>query len=90
MDVKRLGLGRITWGGWPKVFNQVGASVFVWTSWPVRDTPASNFSKAFYDALRSGQTLAEAATAARLEAKNAGDASWLAFKVYRNPRANIT
>ncbi|MGR3278066.1 CHAT domain-containing protein [Acaryochloris marina NIES-2412] len=86
-ETARIGANLTTWGGWPKVFNQVGASVFVGTSWPVRDKPASNFSKAFYDALQSGQTLAEAATAARLEAKNAGDASWLAFKVYGNPRA---
>ena len=86
-ETARLGANLTTWGGWPKVFNQVGASVFVGTSWPVRDKPASNFSKAFYDALQSGQTLAEAATAARLEAKKTGDASWLAFKVYGNPRA---
>ena len=39
---------------------------------------------------REGQTLAEAATAARSAIKNAGDASWLAFKVYGNPRARIT
>lgn len=86
-ETARIGANLTTWGGWPKVFNQIGASVFVGTSWPVRDKPASKFAATFYEALRSGQTLAEAATAARLETKKAGDASWLAFKVYGNPRA---
>lgn len=86
-ETARLGPLLTSWGGWPSVFNEAGASVFVGTSWSVHDQPASTFAKVFYEALRSNKTLAEAATAARLETKKAGDASWLAFKVYGHPRA---
>ena len=86
-ETARIGSLLTTWGGWPSVFNQIGASVFIGTSWPVRDKPASLFAKTFYDSLRANLTLAEAATAARTKTKELGDASWLAFKVYGNPQA---
>jgi ferredoxin len=86
-ETARLGPLLTSWGGWPSVFNEAGASVFVGTSWSVHDKPASTFAKVFYEALRSNKTLAEAATAARLATKKEGDASWLAFKVYGHPRA---
>jgi hypothetical protein len=86
-ETGREGAVLTAWGGWPNVFLRAGAGVFVGTSWPVRDKPAADFSIAFYNALLGGKTLAEAADAGRAAAKETGDASWLAFKVYGHPRA---
>ena len=74
-------------GGWPNVFLRAGAGAFVGTSWAVRDKPAAAFAAAFYETLLGGRTLAAAATVARAAAKQLGDASWLAFKVYGHPNA---
>lgn len=86
-ETGRMGAVLTAWGGWPNVFLRRGAGAFVGTSWAVRDGPAAVFSTTFYAALLDGQTLAEAASAARAAAKAKGDASWLAFKVYGHPRA---
>jgi hypothetical protein len=86
-ETGRLGALLTGWGGWPNVFLRKGAGAFVGSSWSVRDKPAAEFAATFYNALLGGQTLTEAATAARIAAKALGDASWLAFKVYGHPRA---
>ena len=86
-ETGRVGAMLTAWGGWPNVFLRKGAGAFVGASWAIRDKPAAAFSTAFYNALLGGQTLAEAASAARAAAKQLGDASWLAFKVYGHPRA---
>jgi hypothetical protein len=75
------------WGGWPDVFLRAGAGAFVGTAWGVRDRPAAVFSTAFYEALLDNKTLAEAAGTARAAAKQLGDVSWLAYRVYGHPRA---
>lgn len=77
------------WGGWPRAFWDAGAGVFVGTSWSVYERPAAEFSAAFYDALLSGSTLAQAAAAGRTVAKAIADGSWLAYVVYGNPLARI-
>jgi len=74
-------------GGWPNVFLRAGAGAFVGATWAVRDKPAAIFATTFYEALLNGKTLAEAASDARASAKELGDASWLAFKVYGHPGA---
>jgi hypothetical protein len=86
-ETGRVGAVLTAWGGWPNVFVRCGAGAFVGASWAVRDKPAAAFATAFYEALWSDKTLAEAAGAARQAAKVSGDASWLAFKVYGHPRA---
>jgi hypothetical protein len=86
-ETGRAGAMLTAWGGWPEVFMRAGAGAFVGTAWAVRDKPAMQFAQAFYDALLDGRLLHEAANAARAAAKAAGDASWLAFKVYGHPRA---
>jgi len=86
----RQGVGLTAWGGWPTAFIEAGAGAFVGASWPVREKPAERFASAFYNAMFDGQTLAEAATAARLATKDMGDASWLAFKVFGHPQARRT
>ena len=74
-------------GGWPKKFLDLGASVFVGTSWSVREKPAAAFSRTFYESLLDHHTLADAADQARDAAKKLGDASWLAYTVYGQPSA---
>jgi hypothetical protein len=86
-ETGRVGAVLTSWGGWPNVFLRAGAAAFVGSAWAVRDKPAAKFSTVFYNALLDGRTLAEAATEARSAAKQMGDASWLAFKVYGHPRA---
>jgi CHAT domain len=86
-ETGRVGAVLTAWGGWPNVFLRKGAGVFVGSAWAVRDKPAAAFSTSFYNALLDGKTLAEAASAGRAAAKELGDASWLAFKVYGHPRA---
>jgi CHAT domain-containing protein len=73
--------------GWPNVFLRAGAGAFVGSSWSVRDKPAALFCQTFYDALLNDRMLYEAASAAREAAKQLGDASWLAYKVYGHPGA---
>jgi hypothetical protein len=77
------------WGGWSRTFFEAGAGAFVGTSWSVYDKPAARFAEAFYEALRGGKTLAEAATAGRQAARKIGGASWLAYVVYGNPNARV-
>jgi CHAT domain len=86
-ETGRVGAVLTAWGGWPNVFLRAGASAFVGAAWAVRDKPAAAFSIAFYNALLHDQTLAEAASSARSAAKQLGDVSWLAFKVFGHPRA---
>jgi hypothetical protein len=86
-ETGRLAPNLTAWGGWPEVFLRAGAGAFVGTSWAVQAGPAASFAKAFYGALLADKTLHEAADAARKAAQEAGDASWLAFKVYGHPRA---
>jgi hypothetical protein len=86
-ETGRAGALLTAWGGWPEIFLRAGAGAFVGTAWAVREKPAAAFAAAFYDALLDGRLLHEAASAARAAAKEAGDASWLAFKVYGHPRA---
>jgi hypothetical protein len=83
----RIGRSLTAWGGWPRTFWDAGASVFVGTSWSVRDKPAREFCEAFYGALIDGQTVATATGAGRAAIKDKGDATWLAYKVYGRPTA---
>lgn len=76
-------------GGWPAAFWTAGAGAFVGTSWSVYEKPAAVFASAFYDALLDGATLGAAAAKARSAAKQLGDASWLAYLVYGDPRATM-
>jgi hypothetical protein len=86
-ETGRVGPVLTEWGGWPNVFLRAGAGVFVGSSWSVRDKPAAVFCQTFYSALLSDRMLYEAASAARQAAKQLGDASWLAYKVYGHPSA---
>jgi hypothetical protein len=86
--------GRASWnltkvGGFAKSFVDRGAGVFVGALWEVGDGQARRFTEAFYEGLRANQTLSEAATSARLKAKEAGESTWLAYVVYGYPHATV-
>ena len=55
----------------------------------VGDQPASEFVTALYRELKAGKTIAQASRVARTEARNAGDASWLAYTVYAHPQLRV-
>jgi CHAT domain-containing protein len=84
--------GRIGWtltriGGFAEAFVSRGAGLFIGAHWSVGDAPARTFSEAFYSALLAGRTVSEAAKAGRRAAREAGDATWLAYTVYGHPHA---
>ncbi len=76
-------------GGFAQSFLQAGAGLFVGALWSVLDDPASTFTNTFYEALYSGQTVTEAAIAARRQAQKEGEATWLAYAVYGHPNAKL-
>lgn len=76
-------------GGFAQAFLRAGAGAFVGTLWSVGDQPAFFFGRAFYEELRKGATIAEAAIAAR-EAARRDDATWLAYVVYGHPHGRLT
>ena len=75
-------------GGFAQAFLRAGAGAFVGTLWSVGDQPAFFFGRAFYEALRQGRSVSEAAIVAR-EAARQDDATWLAYVVYGHPHATM-
>lgn len=75
-------------GGFAQAFLKNGAGAFVGTLWSVGDFPARTFTEKFYCEMSDNHnTLAEAAISAREAAREAGDATWLAYAVYGHPHA---
>lgn len=76
-------------GGFAETFLRGGAGAFVGCLWSVGDQPAREFVAAFYQALDTGRTVAQATLAGRQAARQAGDISWLAYTVYAHPDARL-
>ena len=76
-----------TVGGFAKAFLDAGASAFVSCLWSVRDQPSRLFVEKLYDELLAGKPMSVASARARAAARQAGDATWLAFVVYARPDA---
>jgi hypothetical protein len=74
-------------GGWATALLRAGASAFVGTHWEVTDDLACRFARTFYARLDAGDPIARAARAARLEIRDAGDPTWLAYTVFADPGA---
>lgn len=74
-------------GGFAEAFVHGGAGAFVGCMWSVGDQPAFTFVEEFYRCLLAGKTVAAATSAAREAARQAGDATWLAYTVYAHPNA---
>jgi len=75
--------------GFAPAFLEREAGAFIGALWKVGDQPALSFIKAFYEALRDGKTIAEAANAGREKAYQSGDATYLAYVVYADPFAHL-
>lgn len=80
-------------GGWAARWVGVcGSGAFVAPLWPVRDQTALAFAQVFYEALRKGATLGQAALQARQHlraTREAGDISTLGYTVYGHPNARV-
>ena len=73
--------------GWVRPFLHAGATAVVGPRWTVAPAAARRFTRALHTALRTGSTLAAAASAARACVRDAFPArpDWLAFTVYGHP-----
>ncbi len=89
-ETGRTGYTLTSVGGLASAFLGAGAGVVISPLWSVDDVAAAGFSKAFYESLKSGATLAEAARTARAAIKDAGDQTWLAYTVYGEPTSRLT
>jgi hypothetical protein len=76
-------------GGFAQAFIAAGAGCFVSSLWSVGDQPARTFTETLYSQLMAGKTLSIASIKARNAAKDAKDATWLAYAVYGNPYMRI-
>lgn len=77
-------------GGFADAFLMGGAGAFVGALWSVGDSPARTFTETMYEKLISGKNLSEATIEARNAAKEAGEATWLAYAVYGHPHMKIS
>jgi CHAT domain len=75
--------------GWATQFMEIGASCMVATMWKANDESAPNFSCALYEQLLNGVSIGEAMQLARKHIKNRGDATWLCYILYGDPRAKV-
>jgi hypothetical protein len=76
-------------GGFAQAFINAGAGCFVSSLWSVGDQPARTFTETLYSELLRSRKLSDAAIEARKKAKNAGDATWLAYAVYGHPYMKV-
>lgn len=85
----RAGYKLTSIGGFSRAFLRKGAGMFVGALWAVGDAPARTFTEKLYDRLLAGDPLAQATVAAREAARQAREATWLAYTVYGNPHAKL-
>lgn len=76
-------------GGLAETFLYRGAGLFVSTLWSIGDDIAHSFSESFYENLKNGNTVAEAARSARQVARKANEPTWLAYTIYGHPYARL-
>jgi hypothetical protein len=76
-------------GGFAQAFLKREAGAFIGTLWSVGDSPARTFTETFYAELLNKSKIADATIKAREAARQAGDATWLAYVVYGHPQASI-
>jgi hypothetical protein len=76
-------------GGWASRLIGAGAGLFLAPLWPVDDDSAYRFTRSLYQSFSNGATIAAAVRQGRLDAKRAGDPTWLAYSLYAHPNATL-
>ena len=89
-QASRPGLGLTGLSGWPKQFIDNNVAAFIGAYWSVNDETAFKFAVKFYELLVSGETIAASLKKARLNIKDDGNPTWLAYTLYADPFAKIT
>jgi hypothetical protein len=78
-------------GGFTPAFIAAGAGVFTAAMWSIGDSPAKEFSEAFYKSfLEDRKTLAESVREGREAARKLAPDTWLSYAVYGHPEARVT
>jgi hypothetical protein len=85
-DSGRQGIGLTNLDGWAKAFLEAGVGFFIGSVWKTDDRLAYEFANSFYTRLCAGDSVGEAMKKARLAAFLRGDASYLSYTLYANPR----
>src|SRR5258708_5783618 len=85
-DSGRQGIGLTSLDGWAKAFLEAGVGFFIGSIWKTDDHLAYEFASTFYTQLRAGDSVGEAMKKARTAAFMRGDASYLSYTLYANPR----
>ena len=88
-DSGQLGVGLTGLDGWAEAFltgDGGQAGVFIGSVWQTTDELAAQFAAVFYARLLAGDRLAEAMRQARAAVKRPGDATYLSYTLYANPR----
>lgn len=85
-DSGRQGIGLTGLDGWATKFLEVGVGFFIGSIWKTDDRLAYEFASTFYTQLRAGDSVGEAMKKARVAAFMRGDASYLSYTLYANPR----
>ena len=85
-DSGRLGVGLTGLDGWAEAFLKANAGFFIGSVWKTTDELASQFAETFYERLLAGDPVGEAMRQARAAAKKSGDATYLSYSLYANPR----
>jgi CHAT domain len=86
-DSGREGVGLVGLDGWATTFMNCNVGFFIGSVWKTTDELACEFAKVFYEWLRKGYPVGEAVRAARKAVERTGDATYLSYTIYANPRA---
>lgn len=79
-------------GGWVDRWVRIcGCGAFIAPLWPIRDSLAFEFAKAFYQALVEGATFGRAGRLARGHVRRLapGDPAWLAYSIYGDVHGRV-
>jgi hypothetical protein len=87
----RIGFSLTRLGAWGAEFVHSGCGGFVGTLWPVTDTAALAFAKAFYRGMCQGLPIGQAMLAARqwVRDRYPNDPTWLAYCCFADPMARV-
>ena len=85
-DSGRQGIGLTGLEGWARKFLEAGVGFFIGSIWKTDDRLAYQFARTFYTQLLARDSVGEAMKKARIAAFTRGDASYLSYTLYANPR----